>query len=118
MATEAREKFEHLKKGIRSVSKFDIPETMKAWNDFHKKAMESGALDAKTKELIALGIALSMRCHNCIILHVKECKRLGVKREEILGVYEVSMVMGGGPSMTYCSELIDALEEYYPIAQA
>ncbi len=113
MATVAQEKFEQIKKGIRGVRN-ELPVTIKAWNDFHEKAMISGSVDAKTKELIALGIALVIRCHNCIILHVQACKRLGIKREEILSVYEVAMVMGGGPVMTYCAELMDALAEYYP----
>jgi len=113
MATSAHEKFEQFKKGFRGV-RTGLPETMKAWSAFHDKAMADGALPAKTKELIALGIALSVRCHNCIILHVQACKKLGVTREEILCVYEVAMVMGGGPAMTYCAELMDALEEYYP----
>lgn len=113
MTTKAQEKFEYIKKGIRGV-RTELPATIKAWNEFHEKAMASGAIDAKTKELIALGIALVIRCHNCIILHVQACKRLGVTREEILNVYEVAMVMGGGPAMTYCTELMDALAEYYP----
>lgn len=111
--TQATEKFEGIKRGMRGV-RTALPETMKAWGAFHEKAMASGVIDVKTKELIALGIALVIRCHNCIILHVQACKRLGVTRQEILSVYEVAMVMGGGPAMTYCSELIDALVEYYP----
>lgn len=110
--TQAAEKFESIKKGMRGA-RTALPDTMKAWGAFHEKAMASGAVDAKTKELIALGIALSVRCHNCIILHVQACKKLGVTREEIMSVYEVAMVMGGGPAMTSSAELIDALDEYY-----
>jgi len=111
--TKAIEKFEGIKKGMRGA-RTALPETMKAWSAFHEKTMTSGAIDSKTKELIALGIAIAVRCHNCIILHVQACKKLGVTREEIMSVYEVAMVMGGGPAMTYSAELIDALEEYYP----
>ncbi len=117
MTTQAAEKFEHIKKGVRGVRTV-LPETMKAWSAFHEKAMASGAVDAKTKEMIALGIAIAGRCHNCIILHVQSCKKLGITREEILSVYEVAMVMGGGPAMTYCAELMDTLEEYYPKEKA
>ena len=111
--TQATDKFEGIKKGMRGA-RTALPDTMKAWGVFHEKAMASGVVDAKTKELIALGIALVVRCHNCIILHVQACKKLGITREEIMSVYEVAMVMGGGPVMTYSAELIDALEEYYP----
>jgi len=110
--SKTREKLDHFTTGFRGVRK-GLPDTMKSWSEWHHKAMASGAVDVKTKEMIALGMALVLRCPGCIVLHVQACKKLGVTREEILGVFEVAMVMGGGPTMTYCAELHDALEEFY-----
>ena len=38
------------------------PEAYRAWLEFDRKAFEKGALDGKTKELIALGIAHITQC--------------------------------------------------------
>ena len=40
----------------------DIPDTMKAFSALAQAAGRDGALDRKTKELIALGIAIATRC--------------------------------------------------------
>jgi AhpD family alkylhydroperoxidase len=39
---------------------------------------KTGHLDAKTRELIALAVAISLRCDGCITVHAAEAKKLGV----------------------------------------
>ena len=39
-----------------------IPSTMKGFNSLHKASTADGVLTSKTKELIALGIAITVRC--------------------------------------------------------
>jgi AhpD family alkylhydroperoxidase len=107
------EKLDQFKKGFRGAKKA-IPGTMKIWGEWHNAVMAAGALDAKTKETIALGMALVLRCPGCIALHVQACKKLGVTVPEIWDIFEVAMLMGGGPAMTYCAELEDAIGEFYP----
>ena len=51
--------------------------------NLHDAALEKGALDPKTKELIALGISICIRCEPCIISHVDSLIKLGVTKEEI-----------------------------------
>ena len=41
------------------------PEVMKAFSSIAQAALAQGALDPKTKELIALGIAVAIRCDDC-----------------------------------------------------
>ena len=53
------------------------PDVMKAFAGIAKAATVSKALDAKTKELIALGIAVAVRCDDCIAFHVKACGGTG-----------------------------------------
>ena len=49
----------------------ETPETFAGFNQMGRAAKTNGALDEKTKELIALGIAISTRCDSCIAFHVK-----------------------------------------------
>lgn len=86
--------------------------SMNHFQDFMKYVLEEGALDTKTKELIALGTAITARCKYCIALHVKKCLEIGITRDEILEASTVAIVMGGGPAMTYVAEVKKALDEF------
>jgi alkylhydroperoxidase/carboxymuconolactone decarboxylase family protein YurZ len=44
---------------------FSLPEVMKAFNDLGKAASRAGALDRKTKELIALSMGVAARLDAC-----------------------------------------------------
>ena len=74
-------------------------------------AMGDGALDKKQKELIALGIAIHAQCGYCIAIHVEKCLDAGATREEIVDACGVAVLMGGGPALMYCTEVMKALEE-------
>ena len=75
-----------------------------------KAAIAPRALDAKTKELIALAIGITARCDGCLAYHARAAARLGATREEILDVIGVAVYMGGGPSMIYGAETLDAFD--------
>jgi AhpD family alkylhydroperoxidase len=74
---------------------------LKAFRDLARTASTDGALSHKTKELIALAIAIATRCEGCIVFHARACVRLGVGREEVLEMLGVAVEMGGGPSSTF-----------------
>ena len=86
--------------------------TMQGFGSMAKAAMGDGALLEKHKELIALGISISVRCAGCIGFHVKALKRLGVTRAEFDEALGVAVYMGGGPSAMYAAEAIQAWEQF------
>jgi AhpD family alkylhydroperoxidase len=59
------------------------PEVMKAFSQIAQAALAPKALDAKTKELVALGISVAIRCDDCIAFHVKAALDRGATYEEI-----------------------------------
>jgi len=87
-----------------------IPDVAKGFGALAKAATQPGALDAKTKELIALAIGITARCDGCLAYHARAAARLGASREEILEVIGVSVYMGGGPSMIYGAEALAAYD--------
>tara|TARA_R110002012_G_scaffold160895_1_gene322874 strand:+ start:29330 stop:29680 length:351 start_codon:yes stop_codon:yes gene_type:complete len=89
-----------------------IPETMEAFNALHKSSISKGVLTAKTKELIALGIAISVRCDGCIAFHVHDALKAGATSEDILETIGVAILMGGGPALVYGCEAMEALEQF------
>jgi len=89
-----------------------IPSTMNGFNDLHKATISEGVLSSKTKELIALGIAITVRCDGCIAFHVHDALKSGANSEEIKETIGVSILMGGGPAVMYGCEALEALNQF------
>ena len=87
-----------------------VPNVMAGFGGLFQKTMTEGKLTVREKELIALGIALSVQCKPCIFMHVKKCLGVGATKEEVLEAAQVAVVMAGGPAFTHIPEVIDAIE--------
>lgn len=90
----------------------NTPEVMKAFHDLGRAATAAGVLDGKTKELIALALAVASRCDPCIGFHMRTLVKLGVTRKEIDATLGVTTYMGGGPSLMYAASAIAAFDEF------
>lgn len=88
------------------------PGPMQAFSELAKTATADGALDKKTKELIALAIGVSQRCDGCIGFHAKALKDLGATREEIAEVMAMTVYMGGGPALMYAADALRAYDQF------
>ncbi|GAA5089426.1 MAG: carboxymuconolactone decarboxylase family protein [Alcaligenaceae bacterium] len=88
------------------------PEVMGHFSKLAQSASKDGTLDAKTKEFIALGIAIAIRCDACIGFHVQALVKLGVTREEFDEVINTAVYMGGGPSLMYGMKAQQAFNEF------
>lgn len=89
----------------------EIPDTMRAFGGMAHAATRAGALETKTKELIALAIGVAAHCDGCIGFHVKALVKLGATRAEIAEALGVAVYMGGGPSAMYAAEAMGTYEE-------
>ncbi|PCI43968.1 MAG: alkylhydroperoxidase [Proteobacteria bacterium] len=90
----------------------DIPDVMQGFSSMASAALAEGALNKKTKELIALAIGVAGHCKGCIGFHVKALIALGVTREELTETLGMAVYMGGGPSLMYAAEAMQAFEEF------
>lgn len=89
----------------------DIPDTTKGFSMMAQAALRDGALDKKTKELIALALGVAAHCDACIGFHVQTLVKLGVTRAELEEALGMAVYMGGGPSLMYAAEALSAYEE-------
>jgi AhpD family alkylhydroperoxidase len=89
-----------------------IPDTMKGFSALARAATADGALDTKTKELVALAIGVAVRCDGCIAFHAKAAAKHGATREEILETMGMSVYMGGGPSFVYAGQALEAFDQF------
>ena len=93
------------------------PEVMKAFSGMAQAALTPKALDGKSKELIALAVAVAIRCDDCIGFHVKAALEQGASREDVLETLGMAVYMGAGPSVMYASPALDAFEQFKQAAQ-
>ncbi len=87
-------------------------EVMKHFAAIAQAALAPKALDAKTKELIALAISVAVRCDDCIAFHTKAAVEQGASREEVLETLGMAIYMGAGPSAMYASHALGAFTQF------
>jgi len=104
------EKLHETKSQLRRLNKA-IPEATGAFGTLGKAVKDHGSLDFKQKELIALGIAIALRCDACIVLHMQAVIRAGATRDEVGDVLAMTVQMGGGPALMYAAEAIECFDE-------
>ena len=88
------------------------PETMRAYRGLMETVGKDGALDSKTKELMALAVGIAVHCEGCINYHVRESIRKGATREEIAETAAVAIEMGGGPATVYGADALGAFDTF------
>lgn len=88
------------------------PDTMKAFSALARAAIEPKALDGKTKELLALGIAVATRCDPCIAFHAEAAVRQGATRDEVMETMGMAVYMGAGPSVMYAAQAVEAFDQF------
>ena len=111
MIKDHSKKYSDLTKSINELGA-KIPEIMNSFNSLHKVSLAKGSLTSKTKELIALGIAITVRCDGCIAFHVHDALNSGATSQEVLETIGVAILMGGGPAVVYGAEAMEALEQF------
>ncbi|WP_296713050.1 carboxymuconolactone decarboxylase family protein [Rhodoblastus sp.] len=89
-----------------------VADVMKTFSAMAQNATKAGALDAKTKELIALAIGVATRCDDCIAFHAKAAAKLGATREEVMETLGMAIYMGAGPSVMYASHAVQAFSQF------
>ncbi len=88
------------------------PNQMRAFRGLMEAASKDGALDAKTKELMALAIAIVTHCEGCIVFHVRAGLKHGATREEVADTIGVAIEMGGGPAAVYGADALAAFDQF------
>ena len=96
------------------MSKFmqKFPEVASSFTALQGDVMQDGKLACKEKELIAVGIAVGLRCVPCIYAHTKAALTMGATEEEVMEAASVAILMGGGPGVVHVAEVMKALEAF------
>ena len=89
-----------------------IPDVYRGFAAMSNGALTPGALDKKTKELIALAIGVVAGCDGCIASHAQAAARAGATKEEAAEAIGVTFLMHGGPATIYGARAYDAFCEF------
>ena len=112
-----KEKTTALRSELRVLHKLN-PETAKGFAALSAGAMQDGTLDKKSREYVALAIAVTQRCEPCINLHVEALLKVGCTREELGSILAMCVQMGGGPALMYAAHALAAWDEFTAPAAA
>jgi AhpD family alkylhydroperoxidase len=90
-----------------------VPDVYAGFRELHAAAFAPGALDGRTKELIALAIGVVEGCDGCIASHAQAAAKAGASRQEAAEAIGVTFLMNGGPATVYGARAFAAFREFY-----
>jgi AhpD family alkylhydroperoxidase len=93
--------------GVGGLAKLS-PETVKGYAALGAAGQKTGRIDAKTRELIAVAVAITLRCDGCITVHVDAARKLGATQEEIAEALGVAVSVNAGAAIVYSTRALDA----------
>jgi len=72
---------------------------------FLARSGSPGALDAATKQSIAIALSVLAKCGPCVTAHVKKARAMGFSEEEIEEAAWMAIAFGGSPTMMFWKEV-------------
>ena len=94
------------------------PETVRGYTALSAAGAKTGHLDPKTRELIALAVAVSLRCDGCITVHTAEARKHGASKEELAEALGVAISVNAGAAIVYSARTLDAYDAWPEAAAA
>ena len=98
---------------VRAELRHAIPQVYAGYKELHDSALAPGVLDIKTKELIALAIAVSKECDGCIAAHAHAAVQYGATPQEAAEAIGVTFLMNGGPATVYGARAFATFQEFH-----
>lgn len=84
------------------------PETLRGYQALSNAGAKTGHLDARTRELIALAVAVTRQCDGCITVHTDAAARHGATHEEVAEALGVAIAVNAGAALVYSARVMDA----------
>ena len=93
--------------GVSGIAKLS-PDTVKGYAQLGQAGSSTNVLNGKIRELIALAVAVSLRCDGCIAVHTAAAHKHGATREEIAEALGVAISVNAGAALVYSTRTMDA----------
>lgn len=92
------------------------PGTLRGYRELSDAGAKKDVLGAKTRELIALAVAVTRQCDGCITIHTDAALKRGATREEIIEALGVAIAVNAGATLVYSARVLDAYAAKAPSA--
>ncbi len=90
------------------------PDIARGYRTLSDAGAKTGKLDAKTRELIALAVAVTLRCDGCITIHTDAAAKHGATKEEVVEALGVAIAVNAGAALVYSARTVDAFSVKSP----
>jgi AhpD family alkylhydroperoxidase len=87
------------------------PRMLEAYRGLTAAQGSNGALDAKTRELIALAVAITTRCDGCISSHAAAAVKAGASEAEVTDALGTAIALNAGAAYVYSLRALEAVEQ-------
>jgi AhpD family alkylhydroperoxidase len=84
------------------------PDIVKGYAAISEAGRKTGKLDDKTRELIALAVAVTRLCDGCITVHTDAALKAGVTKDEMIEALGVAVAVNVGAALVYSARTLDA----------
>jgi AhpD family alkylhydroperoxidase len=84
------------------------PDTVRGYKQLGDAGNKTAKLDAKTRELIALAVAVTRQCDGCITVHTDAAVKHGATREEVAEALGVAVTVNAGAALVFSARVMDA----------
>jgi AhpD family alkylhydroperoxidase len=88
------------------------PDVVKGYRAISDAGAKTAQLSPKTRELIALAVAVSLRCDGCIAVHTAAAQKHGATKEEIIEALGVAIGLNAGATLVYSARVMDAFQQH------
>lgn len=95
--------------GVGAIARLS-PDTVKGYGQLSSANAKTTHFDAKIRELIALAVAISLRCDGCIAVHTAEARKAGATEGEIAEALGVAISVNAGAALVYATRTLDAYQ--------
>lgn len=109
MFTDWKAHTAHVKKSFGALGQ-KHPKMLQAYQALNVAAADGDVLDAKTRELIALAVAVTTRCESCISVHAQEAVKAGATEAEVSAALATAIALNAGAAYTYSLRALEAFE--------
>jgi AhpD family alkylhydroperoxidase len=97
--------------GVKEIGQLS-PDTIKGYMALSTAGQKTDLLGEKVRELIALAVAVTLRCDGCITVHTEAAIKRGATREEIAEALGVATAVNAGAALVYSARVMEAFNEY------
>lgn len=109
MMIDWNEYHEQILKTITEIG-YSSPDIVRGYRTIAEAGKKADLLGQKTRELIALAVAVTVECDGCIVVHTEAALKAGATEQEIIEALGVAVAVKAGSALIFTTRVLDAVK--------